>query len=482
MTKYLIHLAAYLLSVGLCAQNSKFNFKLGQEYDLPRKTQDLAFFGNEKDGIVNLSIKKEELIITRFNTKSLDKTLEQRIDLDATRNFNSEILADFSNNAYYWIHSDWDKSNGSEQLFFDKINVQSGKITDPNHKMFETTKIAGSRSVRGFYSFKTTDKYQYDFDLDRTKLCVSYRLQPELKNDKKNFDKIGFQVFDANMKKVWGNEFTMPYTEAIMDNADFSVDSKGNAYLLAKVYESDSRRERDKSTGKPGYHYEIFKFSKDNKKIVIIPVSIDDQYIRETTLTENASHEMIISCTYSKKAKGNGTDGIFLATLDKDDKLIKFKNGYYEFPKEELAKFETARKRRKIDKKDDYEAPNIRVRDIVIEPDGAIFISCEEYNMEISSYTTSSGYTRTVRTDYYDDILAARINAAGNFEWLRKIPKKQKGTSGRGTMGFKLVPDATGYHFLYLDNLKNLNLPDDEAPRQHIDGYGGQVMVAMKIS
>ncbi|HTE24346.1 hypothetical protein [Flavitalea sp.] len=481
MTKPLFLLAAGFLSIsytGAYAQNSKFNFKLGQEYDLPRKTEDLAFFGNEKDGLVNLSIKKEELIVVRFNPKTLNKSLEQKIDLDVTRNFNSEILADFSNNNYFWLHSDWDKSSETEMLFYDKINVQTGKIAEANRKMFETSKIAGSKMPRGFYGAKTTDKYEFDFDVERKILCVSYRLTPETRNDKKNFDKIGFQVFDNNMKKIWGNEFTMPYTEAVMDNSDFSVDSKGNGYLLAKVYESEKRKEMDKSTGKPGYHYEVLKFTKDSKKIISIPVTVDENYIRETTITENSLNEMIIACTYSKKSKGAGTDGIFLSTIDKDNKLVKYKNGYYEFPKEELAKFESARSRRKIEKNDDYEAKNLKVRDVIVEKDGGILITCEEYQVIQHYSTSSSGYTRITYTYYYEDIFAARVNASGAFEWMRKIPKRQRGSAGRGTMGFKLINDETGYYFLYLDNLKNLKLPEDEVPRYHLDGFGGQVIVS----
>jgi len=478
MIKHLALITACLVSISLNAQSDRFNFKLGQEYDLPRNTQDLAFFGNEKDGIVNLSIKKEELIIVRFNAKTLNKSLEQKIDLDVTRNFNSEILADFSNNNYFWLHSDWDKSSETEMLFYDKINVQTGKIAEANHKMFETTKIAGNKISRGLYGAKTTDKYEYDFDNERKVFCVSYRLMPERRNDKKNFDKIGLQVFDDNMKKLWGNEFTLPYTEAVMDNSDFSVDSKGNAYLLAKVYDSEKRRETDKSTGKPAYHYEVLKFSKDSKQIISIPVGVDDHYIRETTITESSSNDMIIACTYSKKSKGKGIDGIFLSTIDQNNKLVKFKNGYYEFPKEELAKFETASSRRKIDKKDDYEVPNMKVRDVIVEKDGGILITCEEYQMDTHYSTSSTGYTRVTYTYYYDDILAVRVNASGEFEWMRKIPKRQRGNSGRGTMSFKLINDASGYYFLYLDNLKNLKLPDDELPKRHLDGYGGQVIVS----
>jgi hypothetical protein len=85
---------------------------------------------------------------------------------------------------------------------------------------------------------------------------------------------------------------------------------------------------------------------------------------------------------------------------------------------------------------------------------------------------------RTYYTYYYEDILGAKISKTGNFEWLRKVPKKQRGGSGRGTMSYKLVSDATGYYFLFLDNKKNMELEEDEVAKYHIDGAGGQLVVA----
>jgi hypothetical protein len=478
--KKLIGILLLLSAVAVNAQSKKFTFKLGTEYELPRKTEDLAFFGNDKDGIINLSLKKDELNIIRFDPKSLKQTSEKTIDLpEATRNFNSEELIDFENGNYYWLHSDWDKNSEKEFLYSDKIDVSTGKITEANRKLLETSKIAGAKASTGWYSMKTIDKYKYNYNADRTKLMISYRLYPEERNDKKNYDKIGFIVFDDHMNKIWGNEFRMPYTEAIMDNSDFSVDVDGNAYLLAKVYESDARKEKDKATGKPGYHFEVMKFTKESKTIIHSQIGVGDYFVRESSLIESPTHDMIIASTYSLKSKGNGTDGIFLATVDPSGKVVKYKNGNYEFPLGELEKFESARKRRKMERKDDYEIPNLKVRSVGVEPDGSVLIACEEYYIvEHYSSTNSIGYSRVTYEYYYEDILVTRINASGKFDWLRKIPKMQRGSAGRGTMSFKLIGDESGYYFLYLDNKKNMDLSEDETPKYHVDGFGGQVVIS----
>lgn len=163
--------------------------------------------------------------------------------------------------------------------------------------MIETTKIVDTHVTSGFYQAKMSDKYRFNFDASKSKVLVSYRLKPLEKNDKKNYDIIGLHVFDDKMNTLCGNEFTMPYTEAIMDNADFSVDSKGNAYMLAKVFDLEKRKEIDKETGTAAYHYEVLKFSKDSKKIIQTTIAIDDYFMKEIALIEDSLHEMVIACT-----------------------------------------------------------------------------------------------------------------------------------------------------------------------------------------
>lgn len=481
--KKILLIAACLPALVATAQSKKFQFKTGSEYGLPKKAADLSFFGDEENGIVNLSLKKDELYFTRFNAKNLTQTNERVIPVpDATRNMNSEIVADFSPN-YFWLRSDWDKDRQKETLYATAVDVKNGKLSNTDEKLIEANKIAGDPIMTSWYVYKTDGKYQFKFDANHTKLLVSYRLAPEVKNDKKSFDRLGIFVFDNKLKKIWGHEFTMPYPEAIMDNSDFSVDADGNAYLLAKVYDSDARKEIDKSTGNPAYHLEVFKFTKDNQQVVHARVAIDQYFIKESSLIENALHDMVIACTYSKSHKNKGTEGIFLGILNKENKVTNYNKGFYKFPIEELVKFESRREARKRERKDDYEIPNLTVTDVLVEKDGSVLIACEEYYTKVhqSNNFGSNGVMRSgssYTTFHYEDILATRINAAGEIEWLRKIPKRQQGTRGMGTMSFKLISDATGYYFLYLDNIKNEKMEDDDTPAKHIDGAGGQVFVS----
>jgi hypothetical protein len=472
--KYSLLLAIYFLPAFSYGQSKKFSFNLGSDYNLSKRSYDLSFFGNEKDGIVNLSLTGNKMYITRFEPNTLSPAVEKMIEIPGLgKNFNKETVVNFDTN-YFWVFSDWNKKEEREYLYYDKIDVVSGKIMSSNNKMIETTKMGLSFEMTeyGYPSIQSSSKYKFYYSADTKKLLVSYTLFPINRDDRKNHEITGLNVFDENMNKLWGNEFTMPYTEAIMDNIDFSIDTHGNVYMLAKVYDSEKRKERDKETGKAGYHYEVLKFTKDNNKITNTIITADDYFIRQVAFIENSLNETVISCTYSKKAKGEATDGIFLNVVGPDGVISKYKKGYYEFPLAELEKFESARSKRKMEQKNDDEASNLTVRNLVVETDGSVLIAFEEYYEFRGSPTTYEVIY------FYGDIIVARINPAGNFEWIRNIPKNQMGRIDRRTMSFKLVYDATGYYFLYLDNLKNMNLKDDDVPKLHIDGFGGQLVIA----
>ncbi|MFT3946262.1 MAG: hypothetical protein QM763_04740 [Agriterribacter sp.] len=475
MRKFLL-LALCIPGCTLYAQSKKFQFKTGSEYELPKRTQDLTFLGNEKDGIVNLSVKREALYITQFNPQTLTQTDERVVNIpEATGNMMSETAVHFGNN-FYWIRSDWNRDQRKELLYATAVDVKKGKLNDKYITLIEANKLGVNRMRTDVDNDRQYSKYQFNFDADQKRLLVSYRLAPEIRNDKNSYDRLGIHVFDENLQKIWGNEFTMPYTEKRMDNLDYAVDANGNGYLLAKVYNSEDRKEKDKS-GNPDYQLEVFKFSNNKPKPEQAKISLNEYFIQEASLLENTFHEMIIACTYSKSAKNKSTEGVFLGVLNSGE-IGNYKKGYYRFPVEELQKFETNRKRRKIEKDEEYEIPNLQVRNIIVEKDGSIFIACEEEYFNVrTTGTSSSGYsTKTIY--YYEDILGIKIDAAGNFIWMRKVPKKQKGTNTTETLGFKLISDETGYYFLYLDNKKNEHIQEDETPATHVAGFGGQVMVS----
>src|SRR6188768_2722578 len=84
-----------------------------------------------------------------------------------------------------------------------------------------------------------------------------------------------------------------------------------------------------------------------------------------------------------------------------------------------------------------------------------------------------NGHTTTSTTYFYNDILAMKINPAGEMAWVKKIPKRQVGSRGRGGLSFAMYTMNDSQYYFYLDNIKNLSLSTDKEPATHKDGAGG---------
>ena len=332
------------------------------------------------------------------------------------------------------FYSTWDKAAEKEHLFADKIDLATSTFADNPKELIVAEKLTGTLEVLGLYKFATRDKYQFNFSDDSSKLLISYRKFNDIKDDTKSKDVLGFYVFDTDLNLIWGDEFRMPYTEKIMDNEGFAVDSKGTAYLLSKVYEG---KRTEKIGDDPNYHYEVMKFGKGYTEPRQIKINLDDKFINDLYLCENPGGEMICAGFYRSLSrivkKGSyeemNSDGAFLVKINHNDSLYKIQKGYYEFPAEILMEFEkssTVNKIEKKDEKDKAEASRVCFREVLIGDDGSYIFIGEEYFFVERTETSSNGSVRVYTTYVYGDIYVMKIGADGEMAWTRKIPKNSK--------------------------------------------------------
>ena len=464
----------------------KFKVVLGSPYELPKKYDDMGYIGNLEDGILQICVKQsKEVLIQRFNLDRLSATNQLKIDLsEKPDRFIPDLFSRYNGN-FYMFYSTWDKAREKEQLFADKIDITNGTFAEDPKMLIEANKIAGELVATGFYKFSTANKYEFQFSIDTSILLVTYRKYTKIKDDSKNKDVLGFHVFDKDLNKLWGDEFRMPYTEKMMDNTDFSVDSKGNAYLLSKVYEGKRTEKKDDN---PNYHYEILKFGKDYTEPKQIKINLDDKFINDLYLTESFSGDMVCAGFYRTVYKSSNksvfdfknTDGAFMVKINEMDEITNIQKGYYELPTEIIREFEKTSTQNKIDKKDkkdEAEASSLTLRKILIGDDGSYVIVGEEYLVIQKSNRSSDGSTNYYYKYLYGDIYVMKIGTDGEMAWVKKIPKNQEGKRGRGGMSFKYFWYNGDNYFLYLDNIKNLNLTPDKVPARHLDGAGGYFTV-----
>jgi hypothetical protein len=464
---------------------AKVKVSWGDEYEIPRKHLTAAFIGNAKEGYIQvLTHGNKSMILKRFDGNLKSAGLGTINLEDMPRGWVNEGFVTLKKNVYF-LFSSWDRENKRESIHARQVDLQNSSL-GPIKDLLECNKIGGA----GGFSFYGpgvriggygTGKYTIMTSSDSSKLFITYMLKPEVKNDKKSFEIDGMFAFDDKLNKVNGDEFTMPYTEAMMDNEDYQVDKNGIIYMLAKVYEESRKESKDKRT--PNYHYELFRYTKGNKNAEIIPFALDNGFTNSIVIMDDADGNLRCSGFYSKE-RNAATTGAFLLKLDAGtSKFSKFQKGYYDFPADVLKSFESARTQRKMEKKEEkgkLGASNLEFRNFHIHPDGSVTIVGEEYYSVTTYSTDSHGHTTQHTTYYYNDIMAMKIDPAGNIAWVKKIPKAQSGGAGMGGMSFKFFAKGDDIYLFYLDNAKNANIKLDQPPAHHSDGMGG-ILVCEKI-
>ncbi len=484
----------FALHQSLHAQTGHINFNWGDEYELPKRHADLGFIGNAKDGYIQVGHDDHEsLSFQKFDNK-LHLQNERTASLEnMPKDYQSVELTNLGNK-YYWFFNTYNKGEDRENIYAQEIDLQKADMKGPAKKLLSSTKLTGTLTGSGFFHFELLDKWNFYYAFDRSKVLIQYRKKPEVKDDSRNNDVMGFFVFDNNMNQLWGREVRMPYTEERMDNGDYQVDSKGNVYMLAKVY--DELRSKDRKH--PNYHFEILKWSSDKPEVTKIPFRFTDKFVNAANIAEDANGNIVTAGYYTNRRNSGSTDGVFVLKLDDaTGELTPVKKGIYPFPSTVMAQYESARTRRRIERKEErgdaVEDAYLHLHTISLNTDGSMQIYGEEQYAVTTTYY--NGRTSTTRTSYYyNDIMAMSTGADGEMKWVRKIPKAQTRTDisggtmfgtitttpakrAMGGMSFREFTYKGDSYLFFMDNMKNLDIEKDETPKYHVDGAGGVLMV-----
>lgn len=461
--------------------STEFETSIGSPYKVIDAKE--KYYFSKGSEILTLKIDGRDAKIQKLNSKTLNFIQVQDFEDFMPKGGILETVIDF-NDKIFLLYSLWDKPN--EQLFAKEIDFAKGAFTGSDKLILKTDKKISYGSGfffgiggYGYGAYGTTGKFSFNLSFDNKKLLVQYRLKPEIKNDDNSYDIIGMNVYSGNMSKDWAKEVTMPYTEKKMNNLDYTLDSEGNVYMLTTVYEDNTTKlERD---GKANFHMEILKVKTNTGQIKSTKVDMEGKYINELWLKENKSGQIIGAGYYSSNVRQlDDADGVFMFKLDKEG-MIKDKK-MYEIPVSVLNKYLTERQQKKNEKRDEDDKAtftDLELRNLIVQEDGSIVIIGEQYFYITRTYTTQNG-TTTRTTYYYNDMLVTKINPDGKLAWMQKLGKRQSGAAGQGGMSFKYMQKNGSHYLLFLDNVKNLELPSNEVPKRHIDGMGG-FMTAYKL-
>ncbi|MBY0425472.1 MAG: hypothetical protein K2Q22_07550, partial [Cytophagales bacterium] len=428
MKKLLIYLFL-IAGIGYQAAYSQAKVTVSQPYKVVDGNPKMYI--QKGDELLKVTVRGKLVTIQKFNTQSMTEISRNEYD-DLPKGFVFEELVSL-NGKYYFYYSLWDRGAELEQLFYKEIDYAKGVLISTEVPVLKVEgKVTGKPLFgMGVWGFGVTNKFEFETNYKNSSLLIKYRKKPLEKKDSKSFDIIGLYVYTTDAKKaLWGKEVTMPYTEALMDNLDYTVDSQGNAYLLAAVFDKEAKSRDDVS-----FHLELFQMTPKSSKLVAVKIDFEGKSVNKIWINESPKGYMVCTGFYSLDKKYSAdARGIFALKVDGTGKI--YDKYTYDIPLEVLNQYASAKQIKKNEKKDEKGEPeftDLILRSITFQEDGSMIIFGEQHFIDVYSsniplwpYTTNYdgirmynkyvfGSNSTTYEYKYNDMLLTKIDANGKL-------------------------------------------------------------------
>jgi hypothetical protein len=398
------------------------------------------------NGILSVKVLGRSALIQKFDAGTLAETERQEY-VDFPGNFTYEGLIEFAGQCYFF-YSAYDKKMNTEQLFFREIDFATGKfVGDAKIALQVNVKIRGKCYLTDFFatdfSISVSNKYNICLSSDKSKLLVSYSLNPEKEANRKSYEITGIHLFGKGMKPIWDKQFEMSRTEANMKLVDHSLDNDGNVYALTAVYNSEE-----------DVQIEILKLTPSENPTLFSRVELKD-HLNTLQFVETSSEDISVVGYYNNGKGRWNVEGVYFLKVSKDGKG-------------NIKKFEMP------------PMNDLKLTELKEDSDGGIVVIGEQ------RYTGRHGVASNRNSypiDYYNHVHVAKISKSGDLMWMNRLAKRQVGsTLQQMSCSYKYLKLGKFHYVIYIDNLKNISLAEKGKPNEtYYDRQPGNVM-AYKIS
>ena len=451
--------------------STEFDINYGPEYNYIQEGSQQLYFSH-MDQIVAIKIDGNVINFQQFDSKNLRETKRSEfvhIKNSKQRFIHEEFIQ--QKDKILEFYSLRNKETYEDQLFYQTFTFDN--LTPGRNKLLATTERLQNRLGRN-----KIDVFQ---SIDQSKILMVYEFDNEIKNDRKNFQRIGMIAFDNEMNELWNNEITMPYAEAFIENMGFTVDNDGNAYMLIQ--------EKNKKELTP---LELIILSGSSKPNTV-EVANGSFFPKGMKLQQGNNGQIYCAGFYGGRVNASGVytsivgpNGFIKETLRDFPK--SFINGIKEYPQPENEIYDPT-----------DGIPNLTLDQVVVHDDGSTTLLGE-----IFKAIKETNGTNSIVKYYYRDVIVLKFDAEGELSWFHNMEKDQyKATAvtnyGTGYYQFKIITAGTpakyplldmsykhvyhnGFHYLlYFDNTNNIGKPSNQTLTQY-RSYKNSYFAAYQIN
>ncbi len=413
--------------------------------------------------------------VTTYLVKVLDSKLQLENEfplvIDKGRGF---AIQDFImlKGKYYLVYG-LETAKVGDKVFFEEFNTKTGMLSGKSIEMASSTAPLGcdqgntvfARSTFMGLSQKTSlNKFDIIFSPDSSKLLFISTYMPKSNEDARKGRKMMLVVFDNNLKKIWSKDVDITFEKG--DNAFGAsfIDNVGNVYL------------KFSSTVDKAISQSIYRFTENGNKPDVVDLPFSKKAKAGTYTTFDKQGNLCILGGYSNENTNNrffrqylDLDGAYCIRIDFTAEPSKRVSESYKEISPELMQLGESKYAQKVitnkESKGNVNLKKIYFKEVIPSDDGGFYILFEQYE-EVSGTRTASDGT-PLSDGVYRDIYVIKVSEDGQITQIKKINKWQR-TYRNSTAYFAYVANHE-LHFLITDNPDNINLTEDQEPKQDND-------------
>ncbi|MEO0403979.1 MAG: hypothetical protein AAF193_03835, partial [Bacteroidota bacterium] len=263
---------------------------------------------------------------------------------------------------------------------------------------------------------------------------------------------------------LWEKNLKLPYEEEIYELAEYSIDNRGKVYMLSGLGNAVQNNQRIELRAREARSILII-YDPVNNKLKEFDVGLKDKYIMSMSLEFAGNGDPVIAGFYSKD-QFNSIGGTFYFRIDGTKKVLKT-GGLHPFEEEFLTQFMSSRRAERASELDRFQLQKMHVN-----KDGSCVLVGEQHYINERITTDLGNGRQRITYDYiYNDLIAMRLDSAGQQLWQVRIPKQQVSVDDGGpysSFAFALEQDTV--HIWFNDHPDNAELLAKD-PSSNLKGF-----------
>jgi hypothetical protein len=283
--------------------------------------------------------------------------------------------------------------------------------------------------------------------------------------EKYNNEKFSYKVYNAYMQLQWKKDIELPYRDKEFTVSDYKLDDALNVYMLS-TFTPEKIKGQDTRNATTNRYVLLAYYPKENK-IKEFEISLGDKWVSAVTFELAPNGDLAIGGFYSNTPQYSLAGTFYLRINQYNQQVVSkalkaFDTGF-------MRQFMPEKKIKKGKELSDFYFDHFIVRE-----DGSALFIAEQYYMQIVyNYNDPFGYPYGYYTPgfyspyyfgrttynyqyYYNDLIVVSVNAAGDIQWTKKIPKRQMSTNDGGYyLSYSLGVTKNNIYILFNDNRNN---------------------------